>query len=154
MRDHSTLRQMAESLPSVQVDSADLLELLDELDRLRASAKPSKAKRNDYPQPFEEVWETYPRRPGMSKPDTYKAYVARINAGATPAELLAGVKRYAAYVKAARTEPQYIKQPSTFFGPGEHYKADWAVVRIAQAQLGKEGRATARAAEEWLSGAA
>jgi hypothetical protein len=127
MRDYADLRSAAQTLPMVSVTAGVLLDLLDELDRLRAAAKPGKAKRNDYPAPFEEVWAAYPERPGMSKPDAYKAWIARINAGATPSEMMAGVQRYAAYVKANRTEPQYIKQPVTFFGPGEHYRAAWAV---------------------------
>jgi uncharacterized protein YdaU (DUF1376 family) len=81
----------------------------------------------DYPPEFEEAWAAYPPRPGASKKDSCKAWAARCKDGASPADLLAGVQRYANYVLFSRIEPQYTKQPATFFGPGEHYKADWAV---------------------------
>jgi hypothetical protein len=74
---------------------------------------------------FIEAWDAYPKRPGASRADTFKAWTARVKEGVLPEVMLAGVRRYAAYVAQSRTEPQYIKQPSTFFGPGKHYDADW-----------------------------
>lgn len=85
---------------------------------------------------FEIVWIAYPKRPGASKSSSLKAWRARIKAGATAAEILAGVQRYAAYCAANRTEPQYIKQPSTFFGPDEHFRADWTFTPNAQRTTG------------------
>lgn len=125
-RDYSPLRGLAAAGPSVHVRSTTVVELLDELDRLRAAgAAPAKAKRNDYPADFEAVWEIYPARPGDSKRAAHKAWAARRSAGATVAELLAGAQAYASYVKAMRIEPMFIKQSATFFGPAEHYAADW-----------------------------
>ncbi|MDZ5633960.1 YdaU family protein [Janthinobacterium sp. GMG1] len=80
-----------------------------------------------YPEEFETAWDAYPPRPGASKKDSHKAWVARRREGVPAEALLAGVQRYANYVLLSRTEPQFTKQPATFFGPGEHYKADWAV---------------------------
>ena len=74
---------------------------------------------------FEQVWDAYPKRPGASKADSMKAWKARIKAGATADEILDGTRRYAAFVIASRTEPQFIKQPATFFGAGDHFRADW-----------------------------
>ncbi|EJN06468.1 hypothetical protein [Herbaspirillum sp. YR522] len=74
---------------------------------------------------FETAWSEYPRRPGASKAASLKAWNARIRAGASAAEMIAGVKRYATYVELERTEPRFIKQPATFFGPDEHYRSDW-----------------------------
>lgn len=74
---------------------------------------------------FEPAWQAYPKRPGASKAGSLKAWRARRKAGATAAEMLAGVERYAAYCAASATEPRFIKQPSTFFGPDEHFRADW-----------------------------
>jgi hypothetical protein len=45
MPDHSALRQLAQSQSSVTVDSAQLLDLLEELDRLRGDADPEDAER-------------------------------------------------------------------------------------------------------------
>ena len=80
-----------------------------------------------YPPEFESAWEVYPRRPGASKRDAFKAWSARIKNGVAAEEMHAGVKRYAFYCLACGTEPQYVKQPTTFFGPSEHYLSDWAV---------------------------
>lgn len=82
---------------------------------------------------FEEVWAMYPKRPGASKADSLKAWKARIKAGATMENILSGVKRYAAYVAATGVESNFIKQPQTFFGPGEHFTSDWTIPQQARA---------------------
>lgn len=102
--------------------------------------KPSAKNRGETPEEFEVAWSAYPKRPGASKADSLKAWSARIKAGATPEEILAGVKRYSAYVAAQQTEPEFIKQPATFFGPGDHFKNDWSVVPVARAGPGKLSR--------------
>lgn len=126
MRDYSPLRGLAAAAPTVHLKSSTVVDLLDELDRLRAgggaTAKPA---RNDYPADFEAAWEIYPSRPGDSKKAAYKAWGTRLKAGSTAAEMLVGAQAYAAYVKAMRTEPQFILQAATFFGPGERFTADW-----------------------------
>jgi hypothetical protein len=124
-RDYSPLRSLAAGALTVHLKSTTVKELLDELDLLRAGGRPAKVARNDYPADFEIVWEVYPARPGASKKAAHKAWAARITIGATPAEMLAGAQAYAHYVKAMKIEPQFIKQAATFFGPGEHYAADW-----------------------------
>lgn len=78
-------------------------------------------------QKFTQAWEAYPKRPGASRADAHKAWAARIKEKVDPDAIIAGVRRYADYVKKAGTEPQFIKQPATFFGPGEHYAADWSL---------------------------
>lgn len=78
-----------------------------------------------YSPEFEQAFSIYPKRPGANKQSAFKAWKARINAGASPDELIDGVMRYAHYVEAAGVNPQYIKQPATFFGPDEHYLSDW-----------------------------
>lgn len=76
---------------------------------------------------FAEVWAVYPKRPGASRADSMKAWKARVKAGATAEEIFAGVVRYSAFVTFSGTEPQFIKQPATFFGPGKHYESDWTL---------------------------
>lgn len=97
----------------------------------RAGTKPeperASPRGDDYPTEFEEVWAAYPKRPGASKKDSYKAWSARIKAGATAAEIMAGVLAYTSYVIAKQTDPEFIKQPATFFGPDEHFRSDWTV---------------------------
>jgi uncharacterized protein YdaU (DUF1376 family) len=82
---------------------------------------------------FEEAWTAYPQRPGASKKEALQAWSARLKTGVGAEVLIAGVRRYAAYVRAMGTDPQYIKQPKSFFGPGEHYLADWTVTQAARA---------------------
>ena len=131
------LRQAAQTRPAVLVPSDTLIELLNENERLRAAASPAPAKRNEYPTEFEAIWEVYPARPGDSKKAAHKAWAARAKAGVAPAVMLVGAQAYAAYAKANRVEPQFIKQAATFFGPGEWYAADWTV-RGQVAQLPRE----------------
>lgn len=84
-----------------------------------------KAPTAGYTPEFEEAWAAYPDRPGASKKESFKAWNARIKAGAKPEDMLQGVMNYAAYVKGKKVEPEFIKQPATFFGPDEHFKSDW-----------------------------
>ncbi len=90
---------------------------------------------------FEACWEAYPKRAGSnSKRDAAKAYLARLRAGATPDELLAGVERYAAFVRATGKEgTEYVKQAATFFGPGEHFREPWNPPVGGAGRLGLNG---------------
>ena len=90
-----------------------------------APDEPAKRARADYPELFDEAWDHYPPRQGANKRNAFKAWSARVKAGVDPSVILQGVKRYADYCKASGTEPRYIKQPNTFFGPDEHYLSDW-----------------------------
>lgn len=111
----------------VPVPVLDLAEVLAELAAMRhagGTAAPSK-----YTPEFEAAWSAYPARPGASKAATFKAWKARLKAGATAVQMIEGAAAYAAYCKAKGTEPEFIKQPATFYGPGEHYAADWTVRR-------------------------
>lgn len=121
----------------------------------KQNIKPSAAAKPLDPD-FEAAWSAYPPRSGASKSDSLKAWKARIKGGESANEILAGVKRYAAYVKARATEDSFIKQPATFFGPGNHFKSDWTVAEArgspmsGNSQLGAAGQATAAAAKKWL----
>ena len=125
MSDFATLRAatLADSL-SIKVERIDLAELLAAYDATQSKSAKSGTK---YTPEFEEAWSLYPRRPGASKAATFKAWAARLKAGATALEMIEGTAKYAAFCKAERTEAAYIKQPATFFGPGEHFTADWTV---------------------------
>ncbi|PXX33936.1 hypothetical protein [Undibacterium pigrum] len=81
---------------------------------------------------FEAAWAVYPRRPGASKKEAWQAWLARRRQGVDANLMLEGVKRYAAYIAASGESPKFIKHAATFFGPNEHYKADWsAPARLA-----------------------
>lgn len=143
------LRQIAEAMEKPHAGAVDdkffetfkpklILELLDLID-----AKPISI-RNDYPLDFEAVWEAYPQRAGANKRATYRAWLARIKAGVSPAALLAGAERYAAYVKAERTQERFIKQAVTFYGPDEHYALPWLPSRGAPARASVNDEAKRR----------
>lgn len=119
----ATARAQDSKTGTLSVATLDLAEVLAELAALRG-AGPAASK---YPAEFEEAWSLYPARPGASKAATLKAWKARVKAGASVVQMLEGTVKYAAYCKAKGTEPEYIKQPATFYGPGEHYAADWSV---------------------------
>ena len=135
---------------TVQVQRIDVLELLHELDTLRrgGATKPT----TKYTAEFEEAWTLYPSRPGMSKAAAFKAWTARMKAGATALEMIEGTRKYAAYCKAERTEAHFIKQPATFYGPGEHFSADWTPRRVVAQSLADIQRANSEAAQRALYG--
>lgn len=98
------------------------------------------AEKPEYPAEFEQAWSCYPKRAGgNSKKDAFKAWSARIKQGVTADVLSDGVKRYAAFLQATgRIGTEYVKQASSFFGPGEHYAADWtAPARIPERSNGR-----------------
>lgn len=99
-------------------------------DSAAPSAKPA-APKVEYSDEFENAWAAYPKRPGASKKAAHKAWNARLKAGHTVDTMTAGIARYAAYVKAMKIEPSYVKQPETFLGPNEHFIADWEPVKPA-----------------------
>ncbi|HBW8047206.1 TPA: helix-turn-helix domain-containing protein [Klebsiella pneumoniae] len=91
-----------------------------------ASATARSAKQ-DYSSEFETAWQAYPKRAGgNSKAAAFKAWNARLKDGVKPEVMLAGVKRYAAYVRATGSAgTQYVKQAASFFGPDRHFEESW-----------------------------
>jgi len=88
---------------------------------------PVRSVKQDYSPEFEMAWQAYPRRAGgNSKAAAFKAWKARLKDGVKPNAMLAGVERYAAYVRATgNTGTQYVKQAVTFFGPDRHFEESW-----------------------------
>lgn len=85
------------------------------------------AARQEYSPEFETAWQAYPKRAGGNpKATAYKHWKARIADGATASELLAGVQRYAAYIRTTgKLGTEYVKQAATFFGPDRHFEEAW-----------------------------
>lgn len=90
--------------------------------------KPKKSKA-DYPDWFESIWLTYPPRlGGNSKSDAFKTCNARIKEGYTTDQLEAAAHRYRVFILATgKLNTEYVKQASTFFGPGGHIDNEWRV---------------------------
>ncbi|TQI87674.1 hypothetical protein FHU12_5379 [Serratia marcescens] len=88
---------------------------------------PRRSAKQDYSPEFEAAWQAYPKRAGGNpKPSAYKAWNARLKDGATPEAMLAGVKRYAAFVAATgKLGSEFVKQAATFFGPDRHFDETW-----------------------------
>lgn len=91
------------------------------------ASAPKRSSRDVYSPEFEEAWQAYPKRAGgNSKAAAFKAWKARLKDGVKPEDMLAGVKRYAAYVRTTGSVgTQYVKQAATFFGPDRHFEEAW-----------------------------
>lgn len=83
---------------------------------------------------FKVILDAYPQRPGDSPRDGYLAFLERVRQGATPAEILEGVRRYAAYCVATdKIGTDFVKQLRTFLGKSRYYLEPWTVPRAAGA---------------------
>lgn len=98
---------------------------------------------------FQTAWQEYPRRAGDNpKVRAINAWNARLQDGHSEEEMLAGVRRYAAYARANGMEgSRYVKQTATFFGPDKPFLEDW------QAMAGKAGADSWKAGQEPWAGA-
>jgi len=126
-----------ESEKTEELANPESASLLDDLFAAQASpAEQASEPINPDETLFELAWQEYPERAGgNSKHDGRKAFLARLKAGASPDDLLGGLRRYAAYCEAmGMVGTQYVKQAATFFGPGEHYMADFAIPPSKQAK--------------------
>ncbi|EMA2241532.1 helix-turn-helix domain-containing protein [Enterobacter hormaechei] len=87
----------------------------------------NRSSKENYSNEFEQAWQAYPKRAGgNSKAAAWKAWKARIKDGVTTEAMLAGVSRYAVYVRATGSEgTQFVKQAATFFGPDRHFEEVW-----------------------------
>lgn len=91
------------------------------------ASAPARSAKQDYSPDFEIAWQSYPKRAGgNSKSAAFKAWKARLKDGVKPDDMLAGVKRYAAYTRATGSVgTQFVKQATTFFGPDRHFEEPW-----------------------------
>ena len=78
---------------------------------------------------FDRAWSLYPRRAGgNSRTLALKAWTARVRSGVSPDDMLAGVERYAAFVRATGKEgTEFVKQAASFFGPAAHWTESWEI---------------------------
>jgi len=66
-------------------------------------------------QAFDRFWASYPRREGTSPKKPAKAkFEAFVRKGIDPEVIIAGAKRYADECARLRTEPRYVKMPTTW----------------------------------------
>ncbi|WP_177418396.1 hypothetical protein [Pseudomonas sp. LS-2] len=83
------------------------------------SAKPAKA----YSDEFEAFWREYPRRHRASpKPEAWKKWQARLKSGVSPHDLITAATNYRLEQESfGKLGTEFVKQPSTFLGAGEHW---------------------------------
>lgn len=74
---------------------------------------------SEYSQDFTAFYDSYPRKEG--KTQAAKTYSAKMKQGADPAAIMAALGVYKAQIAQKHTEPQYIKQPSTFLNCFEDF---------------------------------
>lgn len=91
--------------------------------------KPRQKRGNSYPQAFEAVWDSRPKRAGGDdKRRAHRGWAARVDEGHDPETIQAGVDRYRAYCeKTGKLGTEYVKQLATFLGPADppHFTQDW-----------------------------
>ena len=63
----------------------------------------------------------YPGHPNQSKAAAFDAWNARLNAGHTVEEMIAGTERYRRY----ECEAKFRLLAKTFLGPGLHFELPW-----------------------------
>lgn len=82
-----------------------------------------------YSAEFIAAWAEYPKRAGgRDKVGAWKAWNARLAAGETAEDMTAGIKRYAAYMRATGKEgTEYVKMMSTFVGPRFHFREPYDI---------------------------
>jgi hypothetical protein len=104
----------------------------------RTKPKPSEPQSED--EGFDEAWALYPRSNTPNRMAALKAWRARIREGIPPADLMAGVRSYAASVARKGTKPKYVKMAATFFGPNRWWEIDYAddVVAGVESMLRRE----------------
>ena len=71
---------------------------------------------------FEALWDIYPRKQG--KKSAFESFKRAIRDGTSPDEIKEGILAYKRYIREERTDPQYIKQGSTFFSQ-RAWQDDW-----------------------------
>jgi hypothetical protein len=81
------------------------------------------------PQDFPELRALYPLRAGSNPwPRAIKAVRARLKDGATIEDLIAGLQRYASFIRATGKErTEYVMQAATFFGPDKGFAEPWGL---------------------------
>lgn len=124
-------RNVTGGTPNVDTNTEITTEITTEIKNTNGASAdapaPVRSAKQDYSPEFETAWQAYQKRAGgNSKAAAYKAWKARLKDGVKPEDMLAGVKRYAAYVKVTgNAGTQFVKQAATFFGPDRHFEEAW-----------------------------
>jgi hypothetical protein len=82
---------------------------------------------SEEPAEFLDLKIAYPSRAGdQGWRKARRGWAARLTEGHTAAEMIAGAKRYADFVRSTGNEgTEYVKQAATFLGPDKHFLLPW-----------------------------
>jgi hypothetical protein len=82
----------------------------------------------DYSEDFEHFWSLYPPRAGSNgKHSAWKAWIARVNEGIDPQDIINGVMRYQVYCKnTGKINTEFVKQASTFLNKDRQWQNNWS----------------------------
>lgn len=72
---------------------------------------------------FNALWKLYPKK--LGKQNSFKAYKKAIKDGVTDDQIKTGIESYVKYLTKEQTDPQYIKQGSSFFNQ-RSWEDDWS----------------------------
>jgi len=88
---------------------------------------PDRAAAQPEPGEFVELRREYPKRAGSQRwHDALGAYRARVREGTPPQAILAGARRYAAYIRATGKErTEHVQQAATFLGKNRGFELPW-----------------------------
>ncbi|MGO9935134.1 MAG: hypothetical protein ACLPV8_25430 [Steroidobacteraceae bacterium] len=113
---------------STQQHSTDSTHAEAEASARKNSTARRKRAPNDDPEEFLDLQLVYPNRAGDQGAGRKGrgAWNARLAEGHTAAEMIAGAKRYAAYIRFTGNEgTELVKQIATFLGPDKHFLNPW-----------------------------
>jgi hypothetical protein len=90
------------------------------------------AKTEKFAEEFAEFWDAYPKRSGGNpRPKAYRAYCARRAEEFKHSLIMAGVKRYDAFLHATgKAGTEFVMQAVTFVGPDRRWEEDWTTPAI------------------------
>ena len=118
-------------IPEEPITDRQLLEEIHDMLKTLTAAKQVKRKPSkvEYNGSFLAAWKDYPRRDGSNpKRDAFQAWEARRKEGANPADMLSGVRRYAAWCEAnGNVGTGYVMQAVRFFGPSCQFMEPWSI---------------------------
>jgi hypothetical protein len=100
----------------------------------KSTSARKRASESEEPDGFAEFRKTFPIRAG-SQPwqRAIKCWRARVSEGASVSEILAGARRYAAYIAATGKErTDMVLQAATFLGPDKHYQNLYPAPKAAE----------------------
>jgi len=98
-----------------------------DLDKTKEKKNPDRAAEQPEPGEFSEIQRAFPKRAGSHRwPDALSHFRARVTEGSDPKAILAGVRRYAEFIRATGKEgTEYVQQAATFLGKNRGYELPW-----------------------------